>query len=486
MMLRCFAILVLALLPACASPSRPPNVVLFFADDLGYGDLSCYGSPTNATPHIDSLARDGLRFTHFYVAQPVCSASRAALLTGCYPNRVGIAGALGPRAKIGLNPDETTLADVLKSRGYATAIFGKWHLGDAPNLLPNAHGFDEYFGFPYSNDMWPRHPQNPRAYQNLQLLHQKNGILTVIDDDVFPDDQKPVTREITRRSVEFIDSNADAPFFLYVPYPMPHVPLYVSPEFDSKTGRGMYADVLSEIDWSVGQVLATLERHNLDDDTIVIFASDNGPWLSYGNHAGTTGGLREGKGTTWEGGVRVPCLIRAPGRVAAGTHFHRPCMTIDILPTIAAMVNAERPSSTIDGVDLSPWLMSAAATRAKAPASDPHEALFFYYNANELQAVRSGDWKLYLPHSYASLEPGKSGLDGIPAKYTTKPCAQELYNLANDPAETTDVAAQHPETVAQLLQLAERARADLGDKLTKRPGTGVRPAGEARWPQAPN
>ncbi len=483
MILRCLTIILAALLPACAVPSRPPNIVLFFADDLGYGDLSCYGSPTNTTPHIDSLARDGLRFTHFYAAQPVCSASRAALLTGCYPNRVGIAGALGPLAKIGLNPDETTLADVLKAQGYATAIFGKWHLGDAPNLLPNAHGFDEYFGFPYSNDMWPRHPQNPRAYQNLQLLHQKNGILTVVDDDILPDDQKPVTREITRRSVEFITSNANAPFFLYVPYPMPHVPLYVSPEFDNRTGRGMYADVLAEIDWSVGQVLAALDRHGLAENTIVIFASDNGPWLSYGNHAGSTGGLREGKGTTWEGGVRVPCLIRAPGRVARGSTFNRPCMTIDILPTIAAMANAAPPTNTIDGVDLSPWLTRTSASHAQAPASDPHEALYFYYNANELQAVRSGDWKLYLPHSYAALETGKGGVDGVPSKYTAKPCAQELYNIASDPSESTDVAAQHPEIVARLLQFAERARADLGDKLTTRQGTGTRPAGEARWPQ---
>lgn len=476
MLARALLIVLTSLLAGCAGAARTPNVIIFFADDMGYGDLGCYGSSVNMTPNIDRLAREGVRLTNFYAAQPVCSASRAALLTGCYPNRVGIAGALGPRAKVGLNPEETTLAEIAKARGYATAIFGKWHLGDAPNLLPSKHGFDEWFGFAYSNDMWPRHPQQPKNYPPLQLLEERGGELHVLDDDVYPADQCGVTKEITRRATEFVRAHAEAPFFLYVPYPMPHVPLYVSPEFDGKTGKGRYADVLAEIDWSVGEVMSTLDSLSLAKDTIIVFASDNGPWLSYGDHAGTTGGLREGKGTTWEGGVRVPCIVRAPSRVERGATFERPVMAIDLLPTLAAMIGGVPPHNTIDGVDLSPWLAGREESR------DPHDALYFYYNSNELQAVRSGEWKLYLPHKYNTLGTGHGGTGGAPANYASVACGLELYNLASDPQEKTDVAAANADVVARLTGFAERARADLGDSLTKRKGSGGREAGRAQWP----
>ena len=346
-----------------AGPS--PNVVIIYADDLGYGDLGCYGAPGDPTPHLDRLAAQGMRFTDFYVAQAVCSASRTALLTGCYPNRLGIAGALGPNAPIGINPDETLISEVLKPAGYATAIYGKWHLGDAPEFLPPAHGFDEYFGLPYSNDMWPRHPGNPRAFPPLKLIDGK----AVIARDP---DQHNLTRWYRDRAVKFIETHEGEPFFLYLAHSMPHVPIYASGPFEGKTGRGLYADVIAEIDESVGAVMETLARLGLEENTIVMFASDNGPWLSYGDHAGTTGGLREGKGTSFEGGVRVPFIARWPGRIPAGAPCREPAMTIDVLPTVAGITGQPLSSErAIDGLDIGPLL------RGEPGARSPHEALIF-------------------------------------------------------------------------------------------------------------
>ncbi|HEY8503213.1 MAG TPA: sulfatase, partial [Gemmataceae bacterium] len=308
--------------PATAAPGkeRPPNFVIVFTDDQGYGDVGCYGGKGFETPNLDRMAREGVRFTDFYVAQAVCSASRAALLTGCYPNRIGILGALGPASKHGINDGEMTIAEVLKPRGYATAMFGKWHLGHHPRFLPTRHGFDEYAGLPYSNDMWPHHPT--AKFPELPMLDGE----TVINHEVSPADQTQLTTWYTRRAVRFIERHRDEPFFLYVAHSMPHVPLFVSDRFKGKSERGLHGDVMEEIDWSVGEILKALKDNGLDESTLVLFTCDNGPWLSYGEHAGSAGPLREGKGTTFEGGVRVPCIARWPGKIPAGSVCREPAM----------------------------------------------------------------------------------------------------------------------------------------------------------------
>src|SRR4051812_2529594 len=362
--------------------SRPPNVVIIFADDQGYADVGSFGATGFATPNLDRLAREGRRFTNFHVAQPVCSASRAALLTGCYPNRIGIHGALGPGARHGIADGEITLAEMLKQKGYATGMAGKWHLGHHPRFLPVHHGFDEYLGLPYSNDMWPHHPEaKPGAYPPLPLIEGE----TIIDDDVSPEDQRRLTTRYSERAVSFIERHKDGPFFFYLAHSMPHVPLAVSDKFLGKSERGLYGDVIMEIDWSVGEVLKALEDHDLERDTLVVFTSDNGPWLSYGEHAGSAGPLREGKGTCWEGGVRVPCIMRLPGRIPAGTASDAMLMTIDVAPTIARLVGAKLPGHAIDGLDVWPLLAGRPGAR------NPHDAYLFYYGQDELQAVVSGD-----------------------------------------------------------------------------------------------
>ncbi|MFN0126342.1 MAG: sulfatase [Verrucomicrobiales bacterium] len=457
---------------AVSAADRPPNIVLIFTDDQGYGDVGAFGATGIATPHLDSLARDGVKFTNFHVAQAVCSASRAALLTGCYPNRLGIHGALGPNATHGLHADETTLAEALKIRGYATGMAGKWHLGHHPEFLPGQHGFDESFGLPYSNDMWPQHPESkPGSYPRLPLI--ENG--RVIDDDVTAEDQRLLTTQYTERAVSFIERHKDRPFFFYLPHSMPHVPLFVSEKFAGKSGRGLYGDVIMEIDWSVGEVLAALAKHGLENDTLVIFTTDNGPWLSYGDHAGSAGRLREGKGTAWEGGVRVPCLMRWPGHLPAGAVNDRFLMTIDLLPTIAGRTGAAMLKRPIDGRDV--WPLVAG----QPGATNPHEGYGLWYAQNELQAVVSGDgrWKLVLPHRYRTLAGRPGGTGGKPARYENVDLkAPELYDLQADVAESTDRGDTEPEVVSRLLAFAEKCRAELGDALTNRPtGTGTRPAG---------
>lgn len=466
---------------AADRPTASPNIVLIFCDDLGYGDVGVYGAQGYQTPHVDRLAADGIRFTRFYSAQPVCSASRAALLTGCYPSRVGIQGALGPQARIGIHADEMTLAEVAKQRGYATAIFGKWHLGHLPQFLPTRHGFDEYFGLPYSNDMWPLHPdyvnlpdaaaRRKRGFPDLPLFDGQRVAIPAVTAD----DQRQLTTWYTEHAVSFIERNKDRPFFLYVPHSMPHVPLHVSDKFAGKTSRGLFGDVIEEIDWSVGQILAALDKHQLAERTLVLFTSDNGPWLSYGEHAGSAGPLREGKGTCWDGGVREAFLARWPGKIPAGSTCHEPAMTIDLLPTIAGLIGAELPRHPIDGLDIWPLLSAQPGARS------PHEAFFFYYANNQLQAVMAGRWKLQLPHSYRTLAGKPGGTGGRPAPYETRQLERpELYDLDNDIGETTDLAASHPDVVRHLEALAEQARDELGDSLTGRIGKGVRPAGSAK------
>ena len=446
---------------------RPPNFVIVYADDMGYADIGPFSARTGTarprTPNLDRMAAEGVRLTNFYVAQAVCSASRMALLTGNYPNRVGIQGALNHTATYGINADEKTIAEVLKPRGYATAIYGKWHLGHEKPFLPTRHGFDEYFGLPYSNDMWPRHPQQKNFYPDLPLI--ENDTVVKLDPD-----QSQLTTWYTEHAVSFIERNREKPFFLYVAHSMPHVPLFVSSKFSGKTPDGLYGDVIAEIDWSVGRILETLRKTGLDDRTLVIFASDNGPWLSYGNNAGSAGPFREGKGTTFEGGVRVPFIARWPDHVAKGVTSNTPAMTIDLLPTLAGLAGAPVSSDRIiDGRDA--WPVIAGRRDAKAP----HDVLYFYWGA-ELHAVRRGRWKLHVPHPYQALE--SAGNDGTPGKYVRRELELSLFDLDADVGETTNVLAQHPDVVKQLMEDVERAREDLGDALTKRVGKNVRPAGK--------
>ena len=446
---------------AALAADRPPNIVLMYADDLGYGDLGCYGAKGYTTPNLDRLAAEGVKFTDFYVAQAVCSASRTALLTGCYPNRVGILGALGPQSNHGIHDGETTIAEVLKTRGYATAIFGKWHMGHHPKFLPTRHGFDEYCGLPYSNDMWPKHPTS--KFPDLPLV---DGEETV---ELNPDQTK-LTTWYAEHAVKFIEQNRERPFFLYLPHAMPHVPLFVSDKYKGRTERGLFGDVIAEIDWSMGQILDTLARLNLDQQTLVIFTSDNGPWLSYGNHAGSAGPLREGKGTSFDGGVREPCVMRWPGKIPPGSTCREPAMTIDILPTLAKLAGAKvSQERSIDGLDIWPLISS------QADAKTTHEAFYFYWGG-ALEAVRSGSWKLHFPHGYRTLK-GEPGRDGKPSPYAQGKIGLELFDLSADLGESKNVAAEHPDVVARLQALADRARDDLGDTATGRKGKNVREPG---------
>ncbi len=454
------ALLVLSTGRALAD-ERPPNFVVILTDDQGYADVGVFGARGFSTPNLDRMAKEGTRFTNFYVAQAVCSASRTALLTGCYPNRVGIVGALNPSSKHGISDQEQTLAQVLKPRGYATAIFGKWHLGHHRKFLPTHHGFDEYFGLPYSNDMWPHHPT--AKFPPLPLIEGDRVIAT-------NPDQSRLTTWYTERAVRFIEKNRDRPFFLYLAHSMPHVPLHVSDKFRGKTRRGLYGDVIEEIDWSVGQVLAALQKNGLDERTLVLFTSDNGPWLSYGDHAGSAGPLREGKLTTWDGGQREPAIARWPGHIPAGRTCAEPVMTIDVLPTFARLAGAELPGHKIDGLDVWPILSGQPG------ATNPHEAYYFYWG-QALQAVRSGKWKLHFPHDYPTLNGRPGGTGGKPAAYEKGRTDLALFDLDHDIGETTNMAGQHPEVVKRLEALAEKAREDLGDSATKRKGKGVRPPG---------
>ncbi len=447
--------------------AEKPNVVIIFCDDLGYGDVGCFGQKRYTTPNLDRMAAEGRRFTNFHVSSAVCSASRAALLTGCYHTRVGINGALSPGSKVGLNPAETTIAEMLKTNGYATGMAGKWHLGDRPGWLPVDQGFDEWLGLPYSNDMWPHHPEaKPGVYPKLPLYEGSQ----IVDDEVTPDDQRQLTTRYTERAVAFIERNRERPFFFYLAHNMPHVPLYVSDKFAGKSGAGLYGDVIQEIDWSVGEVLAALKKNGLDEKTLVIFTSDNGPWLSYGEHSGVATPLREGKGTSWEGGTRVPCIMRWPGKIPAATETAEMAMTIDILPTLAAFTGAKLPVMKIDGHnhwnDVTGILKGLALRRNYAT----------WYSPNNLESVTDGRWKLMLPGTYRTLGDAPKAKDGIPAKYQqAKIETAQLFDLTSDIGESRDVSAENPEIVAKLTQFAATMRAELGDSRSGQKGTANRP-----------
>ena len=456
---------------AVAAKKKSPNVVVIFMDDMAYADIGPFGAKAYPTPHLDRMAKEGRKFTDFYVTQAVCSASRAGLLTGCYNVRVGIFGALGPKSNNGLHANEVTLAELCKQKGYATAIYGKWHLGHHKQFLPMQHGFDDYFGLPYSNDMWPYHPgvlhlpmkERLKRWPHLPLI-DKNEI---INTQVSGKDQELLTTQYTERAVEFIEKNRDNPFFLYVPHSMVHVPLFVSDKFKGKSGAGLFGDVMMEVDWSVGQILETLRKHKLDKDTLVVFTSDNGPWLSYGDHAGSSGPLREGKGTMFDGGCRESTLMWWPGTVPAGSVCSTPAMTIDILPTVAELIGAKLPAHKIDGKSI------VNLVTGKNDKS-PQEAYYFYYG-QQLQAIRMGKWKLHFPHGYRTMARRPGGTGGIPTKYSQAKIGLSLFNLEEDIGESTDVKAKHPKVVAKMQALGQAMRKELGDQGKK--GSGQREAG---------
>jgi len=454
-------LLILLVIFSCEKNNNNPNIVFILADDLGYGDLSSYGSETIETINIDKLAEDGVKLTSYYAAQPVCSASRAAILTGAYPNRIGIYNAFGPTSDSGISHSEYTLAEMLKDNGYKTGIFGKWHLGSKKEFFPTNHGFDEFYGILYSNDMWRWHPEYPEGYpQDLLLYRNENALKEIID-------QSNLTKDITSESINFIEKNKDRPFFLYIAHPQPHVPLFVSKDFENITGNGLYADVITEIDYSVGRILDKLEESGLTENTIVVFTSDNGPWLSYGNHSGSSGIYREGKGTTWEGGVRVPSIIKFPNGLKPN-EIDEPLMAIDWMPTFAGITDSKLSKYKIDGKDIWP-LLSGRESKS------PHEKLYFYYRVNELHSIRMNNWKIQFSRTYRSLNGKEGGKDGIPVKYDMNLLEKnELYNLKNDPKEIDNVYDQFPEIVKKMEKLADEARFDLGDNLKGIYGIGTR------------
>jgi arylsulfatase A len=434
-----------------AAEDRKPNVIIIFTDDQGYQDLGVFGSPNIKTPNIDKMAKEGMRFTDFYSAASVCTPSRAALLTGCYPERVGNLGVLFPRDNKGLNPQETTIAKMLKDNGYATACIGKWHLGHLKEFLPTSHGFDSYYGIPYSNDM--TRAQNMKLSADLKLREgvtretiwkpKKNWVPLMRDEEVieYPADQSTLTRRYTGEAISFIESNGDKPFFLYLPHTMPHVPLYASPEFEGKSEAGLYGDCIEEIDWSVGQIIETLKQQGIDKDTLIIYTSDNGPWnfkanatdKVKGNTNRRIGGsalpLRGYKLQRWEGGMREPTIMRWPGRIPADKVCAEIAGTIDLLPTIAALSGATLPSKKIDGKSILPLL------EGRADATTPHEEYFY-----RTKGVRVGNWKL---------------IDG------------KLFDLSQDISESNNIGQGNPETVERLATLLSEHKQEIN--RNKRP-----------------
>ena len=458
-------LIILLIIFSCNENNNSPNIVFILTDDLGYGDLSSYGSKTIESINIDKIAREGVKLTSYYAAQPVCSASRAAILTGIYPNRIGIHNAFGPNSNSGINQDEYTLAEMLKENGYATGIFGKWHLGSKKEFFPTNHGFDQFYGILYSNDMWRWHPEYPEGFPEDLLLYENETPIKEITD------QSNLTKDITSESIRFIEENKNSPFFLYIAHPQPHVPLFVSKDFEDITRNGLYADVITEIDYSVGRIINSLEENGLTENTIVVFTSDNGPWLSYGDHSGSSGIYREGKGTTWEGGVRVPSIIKFPNRLKPRI-IDEPVMGIDWMPTFASITGSKLSDNIIDGKNIWP-LLSGKTIKS------PHEKLYFYYRVNELHSIRMDDWKIHFARTYRSLNGKEGGVDGIPVKYDMNLLENnELYNLVEDPKEKNNVYDEFPEVASKLEELGRKARIELGDNITGIKGKGNREDGK--------
>ena len=437
---------------AMHAAAAAPNYVLIFCDDLGYGDLGCYGSTKNRTPRIDAMAKEGMRFTSFLSSSPVCTPSRASLLTGCYARRVGMHEdftghwVLIPRSRRGMHADEWTLPEMLKAKGYATACIGKWHLGDQPPHLPTAHGFDEYYGIPYSNDMASARRGDPP----LPLVQDTKVIEA-------PANQAALTKRYTREAIQFIERNKSKPFFLYLPHTFPHLPLFASKEFHGKSANGRYGDSVEEIDWSTGKILDALKQHGLDKNTLVIFTSDNG---SNGRNGGSNAPLSGSKGGTMEGGMRVPMIACWPGRIPAGSTCNELSSTMDFLPTLAALSGGLLSANKIDGHDITPLL-----TGTKGAAS-PYE-VFYYYRRRQLQALRWGDWKWHLPlgNTFPNWTTANQKGRGRPGK---------LVNLKTDLAEKVDVTAANPKVMAKMRELVAQAEATLGNE--GRQGKEQRPA----------
>jgi len=429
---------------------RRPNFVVIFLDDSGYGDFRPFGNPKYPTPNVERLARQGCRFTNFYVPQAICSASRSALLSGCYPGRTKVFGAHGPRAR-GLDPSFATMGEVLKASGYKTAVFGKWHIGDQPDTRPPARGFDESCGLMYSNDMWEFHPERPENYRQYPLQYWENGKIKV--ERVTKEHQPMLTTWYTERAVDFIGRNKANPFLLYVPHSMPHVPLFCSDRFKGKSGAGLYGDVMMEIDWSVGEILKSLQSAGVEDNTLAVFTSDNGPWTSYGNHSGTTP-FREAKGTGFDGGTRSACLMRYPGKIKAGAISKRTLCSIDLLPTIAQLARASLPTNPIDGKNVWDIITGAAGAR------NPHD-YYAFSTGSVFEGVISGDgrWKLHLPHQYRTLV--EAGKDGMAGKFRQAGIELSLFDMEADPLETTNVIDRFPDVAARMKAHAEQHRREF-------------------------
>jgi arylsulfatase A-like enzyme len=443
-------LILLAGLMACTQEQeqRKPNVVIIFLDDSGWADFEPFGELALKTPSVQQLAEEGSSFHNFYVPQAVCSASRSALLTGCFPGRTGVFGAHGPNAW-GLDTAFATMGEVFSEAGYATAAFGKWHCGDQPETRSHARGFDETCGLMYSNDMWKHHPGNPEYWGQWPLQFWENGKVTI--EEVDHEHQENLTRWYTEHAVDFIRRHQDSAFFLYVPHSMPHVPLYTSKDFEGKSGKGIYWDVMLEIDWSVGEINRTLKECGIDQNTIIILTSDNGPWVSYGDHAGLTP-FREAKGTSFDGGVRSACIMKYPGFIPAGAVSTHALGTVNLMPTLCQMAKIPLPDNEIDGVSV--WDLVCDLEGAKN-----QQDYYAFSNGRNFEGVMSGDgrWKLHLPHAYRSLlEPGA---DGFPGSYEMRTIDTALFDMETDPYETNDVRDQYPDVASDLIQIAEKHKA---------------------------
>lgn len=472
---RLLVIIIALLCSACAKVGieKQPNIIIIFTDDQGYADVGVYGAKGFKTPHLDKMATEAMKFTDFYVAASVCSPSRAALLTGCYPQRVGIPGVLFPErlntewnpeqrsTKTGLQKDEVTIAEMLKANGYATGCFGKWHLGHHKQFLPLQQGFDEYFGLPYSNDMRPGKKPNKRSYPPLPLM-QDNGVYRYMEDD-----QSMLTKEYTEHAIDFIKNHKEEPFFVYLAHTMPHIPLYVSEKFNGRSEKGIYGDVIEEIDWSVGEINKTLKELGLEENTLVIFTCDNGPWLIFGDHGGSADPLREGKFTTFEGGQRVPCLMKWPQTIPGGTTCSEIASTLDLLPTIAGITNSQLSTNKIDGHNIIKLI------KGDKNAKSPTDA-FFYYRGWNLEAVRVDHWKLHLPHKYNAVVESEDG--NVHGRKNIKSDIElSLFDLSKDIGEQNNVVDEYPEIVKKLMKEIEIMKKDLGD--SEESGLGKRDCG---------
>jgi arylsulfatase A-like enzyme len=429
---------------------RPPNFVLIFLDDSGYADFRPFGKTPYPTPNVERLAGQGCAFRNFHVPQAICSASRSALLSGCYPGRTGVFGAHPPRAR-GLDPKFATMGEVMKTAGYRTAVFGKWHIGDQPDTRPPARGFDESCGLMYSNDMWEFHPENPKFWGQYPLQFWENGKIKI--DRVTKEHQPMLTTWYTEHATSFIQRNKDNPFLLYVPHNMPHVPLFASEKFKGKSGMGMYGDVMMEIDWSVGEIMKSLKDAGVEDNTLVFMSSDNGPWAVYGNHAGTTP-FRESKGTGFDGGTRSACIMRYPGQIKAGTTSERAFCTVDMLPTLAHLAGAKLPQNPIDGRDV--WDLIRGVPESK----NPHD-YYPFCTGKVFEGVLSGDgrWKLHIPHEYRHV--ARAGRDGAAGEYVTQRIEMALFDMDHDPYETTNVLEKYPDVARRLKAFAEEHRKEF-------------------------